>query len=355
MAESNRTESATPKKLKDAREKGEVARSMEISASVNMFVGLSVVAGSMMFIFHQIRSLIGYTFNQFAMVPLSFTTMVEIMRHTVMQLFITTVPVLLIITIAVIMVNYLQTGFKITPEAIRPKLSKLNPINGIKKLFNLRALIELLKSTIKITFVILIVWAVIKARLPESLLMLDASFQANLQETGNIIWEVIWKLGLFFLLVGVLDYAYQVYDFKKRQRMTKQEVRDEFKQQEGDGQIKSKRKSKHRKMMMTRIAAEVARADVVTTNPTHYAVALRYDQKKMRAPKVVAKGENNWAKIIRRIALKHHVPVIENKPVTRAIYHSVEIGQEIPPMLYKAVAEILAALFKLKAGKGRSR
>lgn len=352
MAESNRTESATPKKLREARNKGEVARSIEISAGVNMLVGLTVVSASMGHVFHQVKLLMQDTYSQFSLVPISINNMTGIMRHTVSKLFVITIPVLFFIILSVVLANYLQTGFKITPEAIKPKLSKINPINGFKRLFSMRGIIELLKAAIKIIFVIIIVWGVLKARLPESLLMLSAPFKHNLISVGRMIWEVIWKLGLFFMLVGALDYIWQAYDFKKRQRMTKQEVRDEYKQQEGDGQIKSKRKSKHRKMMMTRIAAEVARADVVTTNPTHYAVALRYDQQRMRAPRVVAKGENNWAKIIRRLALKHRVPVIENKPVTRAIYHNVEVGQEIPPMLYKAVAEILAALFKMRARKG---
>ncbi len=352
MAEANRTEAATPKKKREARDKGEVARSIEISAAVNMLVGLTVVCLFAGHVLAQTKELISFTFAQFSATPLSMVNLSELMRFALIKIIIMAAPMLFFIILAIVLANYLQIGFQIAPQAITPKLSNLNPLNGVKRLFNARALMELLKATIKVFFVITIVWAIVKSHLPAMVLMLSGPLPAVLQSVGQMLWAVIWQLGLFFLLVGVLDYFWQRYEFFKRLRMTKQEVRDEYKQQEGDMQIKSRRRSKHRKMVMTRIAAEVARADVVTTNPTHYAVALRYDQNSMRAPKVVAKGENHWAKIIRRLAIKHQVPVIENKAVTRAIYKHVEVGREIPPMLYKAVAEILAALYKLRAGKG---
>jgi flagellar biosynthetic protein FlhB len=352
MADTNKTEDATPKKRREARDKGEVARSIEISAAVNMLVGLTVVCLFAGHVLTQARQMISFTFSQFTAAPLSMAMLGELMRYALIKLMIMAAPMLFFIILAIVLANYLQIGFKIAPQAITPKLSNINPLNGVKRLFNARAFMELAKATVKVIFVIAIVWAVVKKQLPAMVLMLAAPLPTILKSVGHMIWSVIWQLGLFFLLVGVLDYFWQRYEFFKRLRMTKQEVRDEYKQQEGDMQIKSRRRSKHRRMVMTRIAAEVARADVITTNPTHYAVALRYDQNTMRAPKVVAKGENHWAKIIRRLAIKYHVPVIENKLVTRAIYKHVEVGREIPPMLYKAVAEILAALYKIRAGKG---
>jgi flagellar biosynthetic protein FlhB len=253
---------------------------------------------------------------------------------------------------ASLLVNYLQVGFELTPSALSPKAGRLNPANGVKRILSLRGSIELLKAFIKIIISGAIAWSVLASRLPDLTLAAHAPLKAGLLLAGSILSELAWKLALLFLGLGVGDFFWQRYEFEQNLKMTKQEVKDEFRQSEGDPQVKAKRRAKHRRLVQVRMAAEVARADVVTTNPTHFAVALRYDARRMRAPKVVAKGQDYWAKRIVAVARRHHVPVVENKPVARALYKMVEVGREIPPALYRAVAEILAALYKLRVRRG---
>jgi len=349
MADTNKTEPCTPKKRQEARERGEVARSMEMNAAVNLLVGLSSAFFMGSYLFRQVHGLMYQMFQTLEQVPYTQASMIELIRTAGYKALMLIVPVMMAILVAALLVNYSQVGFMVTPKAIQVKFSKLNPLNGCKRIFSMRGWAELVKSIIKICFVALIVWMTVKSYLPQMVQLVGAPLKSSLLEVGHLLWSVIWRLGIFFLLVGIFDLVWQRYEFERKMRMTKQEVKDEYRQAEGDSQIKSLRRSKHRRLAQSRMAAEVAKADVVTTNPTHYAVALRYDQLRMRAPKVVAKGERLWAKLIVRIARQHQVPVIENKAVTRALYHLVEVGQEIPPKLYRAVAEVLAALYKIRA------
>jgi flagellar biosynthetic protein FlhB len=351
MAEDNKTERATPKKQREARERGEVARSTEISAGANIIAGLIASTALLRFLYDQTSVFfekIGRQMRDLPQDPAGWETLLNQTLFTITWMMLPVAGVILLVTLAA---NYLQVGFKVTTQPLTPKLEKLNPINGFQRLFSGRAWVELFKSALKIGAMGFIVWGSLRSSMPELIVHSASGLGSNLVVAGKVIWDVIWKLSLFLVGVGVLDYAWQRYDFGRKQRMTKQEIRDEFRQTEGDVYVKSARRAKHRKLAQTRLAAEVAKADVVTTNPTHYAVALKYSQFSMRAPKVVAKGQRWWARLIKGIALRHGIPVIENKPVTRALYHGVEVGQEIPPSLYRAVAEILAVLYKMKARK----
>ncbi|MCD4813486.1 flagellar biosynthesis protein FlhB [bacterium] len=352
MADTNKTEPCTPKKRSQARDRGEVARSMELGAAMNMIVGLSVVFVLGGYIFGQFSNLLHEMLNTLEKVPLNQASVVEVMRLAGGKVVMILLPIMAAIMVAMTIINFIQVGFKITPQAMQPKFSKLSPINGVKKIFGMRGWIELVKSVVKIGIVSVIVWFTVKEHLPIMVAHIGSPLKQSLPAATKLFWDVIWRLGMFFFVVGIADYVWQKYEFERKMRMTKQEVKDEYRQAEGDQKIKSSRRAKHRRLAQSRMAAEVAKADVVTTNPTHYAVALRYDQFKMRAPKVVAKGERLWAKMIIRIARKHQVPVIENKLVTRAMYHNVEIGREVPPKLYRAVAEVLAALYKLRSKRG---
>jgi flagellar biosynthetic protein FlhB len=347
--DASRTEPSTSKKQRETRDKGEVARSTEISAGTNLIAGLAstLVLGSYLWV--QSRRVFLETFRTLEQAPLTDTGIIAFLQSTGVTTLLTMLPVMGVVVLLTVAVNYMQIGFRIAPAVIQPKFDKINPMNGVKRLFSIQSWAELLKASIKLTIASVLVWGAVSHSLPRLVLLLHSSLAAGLAESAALISAVAWRLCVFFALVGIADYAWQRFQFQKKQRMTKQEVRDEFRQTEGDQTIKSRRRAKHRRLAMTRMAAEVARADVVTTNPTHYAVALRYDQHHMRAPKVVAKGERLWAKLIVRLARKHQIPVIENKPVARALYRYVEVGQEIPPTLYRAVAELLAALYKLKA------
>jgi flagellar biosynthetic protein FlhB len=298
------------------------------------------------------KAMVAKIFAQFGTLSGSADEMDTVLLQTGMTALSILLPFLAAVFFASLINNYLQVGFYLSNSALTPKLARMNPLNGIKRIFSPQGSVELIKASIKILISGSIAWSVFSKRMPELIQTLHAPLKVSLQLSTDLLWEMAWKVGLFFFILGISDFFWQRYSFEQNMKMTKQEVRDEYRQAEGDPTVKSKRRSKHRRLVMSRMAAEVAKADVVTTNPTHYAVALRYDAKSMKAPKVVAKGQDFWAKRIVAVARKHRVPVIENKMVTRAMYKLVEIGQEIPPTLYRAIAEILAALYKIRARKG---
>lgn len=352
MAEDNRTEPGTPKKRRETRDRGEVARSMELSASLNLMSGLAGLCLAGAFMYRQLGGFMHKVFGHLASPPAGVPEQQRLLSETLWQAVLALLPVLAAILAVTVLTNYLQIGFYITTQAVMPKLAKINPVNGIKRLVSARGAIELLKAVIKISLTGLIVWWALIKHMPDLISLTGAPLANQLAAAGKLLLDVAFKLGGFFVILGAFDYVWQRYDFEQKLRMTKQEVRDEYRQTEGDPQVKSKMKARHRRLLQTRTAAEVARADVVTTNPTHYAVALRYDYRRMPAPKVVAKGQRLWAKLIVRIARQHQVPVVENKPLTRSLYQTVEVGQEVPPHLYRAVAELMAMIYKMRKRRG---
>jgi len=349
MADASKTEPGTPKRRREARDRGEVARSHELSASVNLAVGLAALAMAGAYGYRQMKTFMVQTFVGFPQDALNVTEFIARLQIAGQKVLWVLAPVLGALLLATVLVNYLQVGFKITGSALKLNWGRMNPASGFKRIFSLHGWIELIKAAFKIILTGLIVWSDLKKQLPGIITLSGAPLPAGLAAAGGLLWSVAWKIGLFFLVLGAADYIWQRFDFERKLRMSKQEVRDEMRESEGDPQVKGKLRSRHRKMTQTRMAAEVAKADVVTINPTHYAVALRYDPKRMRAPKVVAKGQRLWAKLIVSIARSHRVPIIQNKLVTRTLYKLVEVGQEIPPNLYRAVAEILAALYRLRS------
>ncbi|NTV51413.1 MAG: flagellar biosynthesis protein FlhB [Candidatus Firestonebacteria bacterium] len=349
MADPSKTESATPKKRREARAEGKVARSQELASSVNLMVGVAMIFLTGAFASHTLKTYTVKVFAQMSTLPGDLQEMMPFLMQAGIASLTLMAPILAALLVAGLLINYGQVGFQFSGDALIPKADRLNPLNGFKRIFSAKGWVELLKAAVKIALSGAIAWSVFSRRLPELILTTQAPLIAGLNRSGDMLWEMAWKVGLFFLVLGAADYAWQKYEFEKNLKMTKQEIRDEYRQTEGDPMVKSKRRSKHRRLVISRMAAEVARADVVTVNPTHYAVAMRYDAPRMRAPKVVAKGQDYWAKRIVAVARLHRIPVIQNKAVTRALYKQVEIGQEIPPALYRAVAEILAALYRLRA------
>jgi flagellar biosynthetic protein FlhB len=349
MPDPSKTESATPKKRREARAQGQVARSQELASSVNLMVGVSMLFITGTYICHQLKNYACQVFAQMSSAPGEFKEIMPFLNQAGITVLTTVAPVLAALFAASLLINYAQVGLEFSGDALKPNTNRLNPLNGVKRIVSMRGWVELIKASIKIILSGAIAWGVFSRRLPELTVTTQAPLVAGLNHAGDMLWEMAWKVGLFFLILGAADWAWQKYEYEQNIKMTKQEVRDEYRQTEGDPAMKSKRRSKHRRLVMSRMAAEVARADVVTVNPTHYAVALRYDAPRMRAPKVVAKGQDYWAKRIVAVARLHHIPIIQNKAVTRALYKQVEIGQPIPPALYRAVAEILAALYRLRA------
>jgi flagellar biosynthetic protein FlhB len=343
-----KTEKATPKKKQDARRKGQVAKSQDVNTAV---VLLAVFLFLMFFGKTMTERMIGvlrHSLQSYMFMDLTENNIQTILMEILTELAIFLGPVMIVALIAGVASNYAQVGFMFSTEAIQMKLEKINPISGFKRIFSMRAIVELIKSILKISFVGLIAFSVLWFRMDEVLLLANKSIAAALATIAGLTLQ----MGLFasgaLLFLSLLDYLYQKYDFEKSIRMSKQDIKDEYKNIEGDPLIKSKIKQKQREMAMRRMMQEVPKADVVITNPTHFAVALKYDEQKADAPVVVAKGVDFVAQKIKLIAKENEIATVENRPLARALYSQTEIGDAIPEEFFKAVAEILAFVYQTK-------
>lgn len=344
-----KTEEATAKKLEKAREEGQVARSHELVIGVSLlmlFVSLKVFVGyvgnGFIEVYKKNYNYIGnYTKNGFTS-----NTAYSVLEGVLLDTFKIGAPFFVVALVCAIGVNVGQIKWKVTSKPLMPKLDKLDPIKGFKRMFSKDKLIELLKAVIKVGVIFYIVYSTLK----DSLELLLTLYNYTLIESIAIIGEVVISLGLkisaILLIVGVADLFYQKLKFKNEMKMTKQEVKDEYKQTEGDPQIKGKIRRKMQETSMRRMMQDIPQADVVITNPTHFAVAIKYDKTVSSAPLVTAKGADNLAQRIKEIARENNVEIVENKPLARMLYYNVEIGDEIPPELYQMVADILAHVYK---------
>jgi flagellar biosynthetic protein FlhB len=257
-------------------------------------------------------------------------------------------PILLISALVAVSANYLQVGFLFSIKPLIPKFNKLNPIEGFKNIFSKNAFVEFLKSAFKIAVVAYVIYSYLKKNfilIPELLAM---DMMATAHFIGNTIVNTGIRVAVVLLVIAIFDYGYQFWEFEKNLRMSKQEIKEEYKMTEGNPQIKSKIREKQRQMSLRRMMTEVPKADVVITNPTHFAIAVKYDAGKADAPLVLAKGKDLIAQKIKEIAKDNNVPIVENKPLAQALYKTVEIGDMVPAELYKAVAEVLAFVYSLK-------
>jgi flagellar biosynthetic protein FlhB len=343
-----KTEKATPKKRQESRKKGQVAKSQDVNAAILLlFVFLFFwFSGGMML--DRMINLFVRSFEDFMLLELTEQTIFSLLFILLPEIAMIIMPVMLVAMVGGVIASYMQIGFLFSTEAIHFKLEKLNPIKGAKQIFSIRALVELLKSSLKITFIGVVTFTVLWFDW-EGIMLLS---QISLEEALVFLSKLVLKMGLaatvVLLFLAIFDFTYQKYDFEKNIRMSKQDIKDEYKNVEGDPLIKSKIKQKQREMAMQRMMQEVPKADVVITNPTHYAIALKYDDTKMDAPYVVASGVDYLALKIRSIATNHEIPTIENRPLARALYDQTEIGDAVPEEFFKAVAEILAYIYRLK-------
>lgn len=262
----------------------------------------------------------------------------------------TVLPIALIALAVGVIASIIQIGFLFTSKPLTPDMKKLNPVSGASRLFSPKALVELLKSLTKISIVGYLAYSIIMGHYADMIDTIDMDIWGMLSTFGSIAYEIGIKCGIVLLIVAAFDYVYQRYMFEKSIKMTKQEIKEEYKMSEGDPQIKSKIRRKQMEMSMNRMMQAVPTADVVITNPTRLAVAIKYDPDTMGAPKVVAKGQRLTAERIRDIAKEHNVTIVEDKVLAQSLFKSVEVDQEIPYSLYKAVAEILAYVYQINQG-----
>ena len=346
-----KTEDASSRKLSKSREEGQVAKSVEIPSVFVLLTGAIALYFSAFNIYHNLMGVLQFNLD-FKKIPL--LTQLEVVRllayHTE-KIILMCIPVMGAIVLAAMMSNLAQVGFTISWKSLEPKLSRLDPINGFKQKFTSRAVVELLKTLIKVGVISMVAYNAIKAELVPITFLYDTSVGYILLYMLKVSFWIFVKVCLFMLVVALLDYAYQKWKFLEEQKMTKKEVKDETKQTEGDPLVKSRIRQLQHQAARKRMMADVPRADVVVTNPTRLAVALKYDGKTMDAPKVLAKGAGPVAENIRRIARENGIPLVEDKQLARNLYSSVDIGGEVPTELYQAVAELLAYVYKLKGKK----
>jgi flagellar biosynthetic protein FlhB len=247
-----------------------------------------------------------------------------------------------------LVISIIQVGWKVTTKPLQPNISKFNPISGFKRIFSKDSLFNLVMAIIKIAVIALIAYFSIRKHANELFILYEISLNQAIALVGDIILNTGLRISLVYVIVGLIDYVYQKHKFSEDMKMTKQEVKDEYKNTEGDPQVKGQQRRKMQEASQRRMMQDVPKADVVITNPTHFAVALKYDANTGKAPVVVAKGEDYIAQKIKEAARENNVEIIENKPLARMLYHNVEIGEEIPPELYQAVAEVLATVYRMK-------
>ena len=343
-----KTEKATPKRREEARRKGQVAKSRELASVAVLGMGLISLYFYGDRLTEQLGKQLSGSLTGAAVQARQDADMLFWGWHAAMGYLRLILPLMIALVIAAILANLIQVGFLFSTELITPKWSKLDPLQGAKRLVSLQALAELAKSLGKIIVVGLVVFYTLKGELYHMMPLTAMSCGQISIYVGSTVVKIMQRGFWAMLILALLDYLYQRWEFERNLKMTKQEVKEEYKQTEGDPQVKARIRSLQRTIARKRMMAEVPKADVVITNPKHFAVALRYDAASMQAPAVVAKGAGFLAQRIKDLALEHEVPVVEDKPLAQNLYRSVDIDQEIPAALYRAVAEILAHVYRLK-------
>lgn len=347
-----KTEKATPKRKKDERKKGNVFSSNDFASAlfiVVMFLTLRIFSKSIYT--NLAQGIISFINMSGKYTELSQETVNYVFRNAMKIVFTVAGPAFIVGVLAPIIFTGIQTRFMFSMEAVKPKFSRLNPLSGFKKLFSMRAIVDLVKNLIKLAIISAIIYSQIKSRLVEIINFFDIDPKVAIVYLCSSVYSAVMTISIIFIFVGILDYGYQWWEYEKNLKMTKQEIKEEYKQMEGDPQIKGKIRQKQREMAQARMMADVPNADVVIRNPTHFAVAIKYDPEKNRAPLVLAKGADLIAFKIIEVASKHDITLTENRPLARALYDAVEIGQEIPEEFYHEVAEILAFVYDLKNKK----
>lgn len=343
-----KTEQPTGKRSGKARNEGQVARSQELNFVTGLMAALLYFALNGSAMIHDMKFLMHRSFTDILGTELTEISTMYLLKDMVTTLFAILLPFLMTLLIVGILSNIFQFGLLFTTAPLRPKFSKMNPITGVKNLLSFNRLIEVVKSIFKLLIISIIPYIIIKQEVDMLPLIMDMGVWDIMCYTGKICMKILYYVALAFVLLAIIDFIYQKWKFNKDLMMTKEEVKDEFKEAEGDPIVKSKIRSKQIELLRKIMMEQVPKADVVITNPIHLAVALKYEKNSMEAPKVVAKGARLIAERIKQIAREHNVPIIENKPLAQSLYKTVEVGDTIPESLFKAVAEVLAYVYTQK-------
>ncbi len=349
-----KTEQPTAKKLSDARKEGQVAKSQEVATAFTLLSLFIILRLLYPFMSTNFSNLFERVYNNIPNVARTYNGrfpinyMNSILVNAVLTMLLLTAPFLAAGFIVAFICDVVQVQFKPTTKPLRPKLSKLNPISGMKKIFSARKLFELGKSLLKLAVMAVVIYTFFIGRTESLFLLYDMPLKQAIGLMGNLIISLGFRIAAAYMVIAFIDLIYQRRKFRKDMMMTKKEVKDEFKNSEGDPQIKGQQRRRMMEASRRRMMQQLPQADVVITNPTHYAVAIKYDADEAEAPIVVAKGADYLAQKIKETAKENNVEIVENKPLARMLYANVEVGELVPPELYKAVAEVLAYVYHLK-------
>ncbi len=340
----SKTEKATPRRRQKAREEGQVPRSMDIPISATLITIFLLMFFYIPFSYNYLLEYFRYTFSDpFHKIPALNTAFVY---DTVKVLAILIAPVFFVLLSVGVISNVAQFGFLLTLKPLIPKLNRINVISGLGRLFSIKTAFELLRNLLKLSFATIVAYFLVKNMISQTFSMSFISLHDEIYYLFKYVMTLILAFALMSIPIAVIDYLYRRWEYEENIKMSKEEIKEERKLYEGNPQIKAAIRKKQRELAMMRMMAEVPKADVVITNPDHYAVALKYERGKMAAPKVIAKGKNLVAEKIKEIAKENNVPIVEDPPLARTLYSSCEIGDFIPENLYVAVAKILAQIYK---------
>ncbi len=343
-----RSEDATPKRRAESREEGKVAKSLDLAAVILLLVTTLAMASMGVWMLGQGKLLLAAILDGSIVAdPIDPASARETGLYALMAMARMGLPFLLVAFGVAFIAHFAQIGWLFAPKAIAPKISKLNPLEGFKRIFGINGFVKALLDVLKVAIVIMVSIWLIGQHQDQILVLPYMGMLECLAAIASLMLDLALRILAVLLILAIFDFAYQRWKHSQDQKMTKQQVKDEMKQTEGDPEVKQRRSRMQQQLAMQRIGSAVPQADVIVTNPEHISIALQYDQDKMNAPMVVAKGADFLAMRIRQIAMQHNIPIVERKPLARALYRDVAVGQEVPPDFYTAIAEVLAYVYRL--------
>ena len=348
----DRTEAPTPRRLAEARQHGQIAKSADLTAALGLLGGLLCLRWFGPGVVSSLMSLLRENLGEREASEVGRIDVIPVM----MSIFTTGLaaigPIVAMLLVVALIANLMQVGWLFTWDPLMPKLNKLNPVSGLGRILSSRSVVQLAINLVKMLVIGSVAWSAIRGRGGEIMAALDVEGGGLMTLIATIVFDVGIRMGLAMLAIALIDYIWQKWRFIRDMRMTKQDVKEEMRRMEGDPIIKQRRRRMQLAATLQKIRSTVPKADVVVTNPTHLAIAIGYDAETMGAPRVLAKGQDYIAAKIREVAALHRIPIIERKPLAQALYKTVEVGQEIPEQFYKAIAEILAYVYEI-SGKAR--
>ena len=343
----DKTEVPTAKRRQEARDQGNIARSHDLTSAVLLLGFLMLMQSYGSNLIKALKSVVAYYLSSESLGQTSPTNISQNVAQAILPIGAAMAPILIGGALLAIVINLIQVGLHFNGKRLQPNLGALNPIRGLGKIFQGPGLVMLVMNVLKMSLISYVAWTAVQDRLAEIILIQNLSFVQVFGLGGQIIYSIALRVGIVLLILALLDYFYQRFRVEKQLKMSKQEIREEMRSMEGDPKVKQRRRQLALQMLQKKLKKDVPTADVVVTNPTEFAVALKYDADTMHAPRVIAKGQGFLAQRIREIAIAAGVPILERKPLARALYKLVEVGHEVPEQYYSAIAEILAYVYEL--------